>query len=258
MYDVHCHLIFGEDDGSRSLEESIDMVKIYMDNGYKGAILTSHYDRGRYKVSSDRLIPKYELLKNRIEEEGLDFKIFPGNEIQIDETSVDLLKKGEVLSLNKSSYVLCELPFSSKPFYAKEVFYQMQLEGWTPIIAHVERYPYVENNLDWIKDFINTGVLTQLNLSSLSSARSKDLAIKLLQSNMVHMVGTDSHQSEWRSPKVKEDLEILKDLVGEDKFIELTSTNPLKVIKDEYIPNGYDEIVDLSKNRKKRWFEFWR
>src|SRR5699024_1393651 len=131
--------------------------------GYKGAIITPHYDPGRYEVSSDKIYPKIEELKSMIKEEGLNFEIFPGNEIQIDENTIKLLKEGKILRLNDSRYILCELPFFTKPIYAREIFYQIQLEGWTPIMAHPERYSYTENNIDWLKDFIKSGVLLQLN-----------------------------------------------------------------------------------------------
>lgn len=259
MYDTHCHLIFGEDDGSRSLEESIDMVKTYKDQGYEGLILTSHYDEDRYLVTADRVLAKMEILKEELRKLNIDFDLYPGNEIQINANTLDLLKEGRILSLNKSRYVLCELPFSTKPIYAREVFYQLQLEGYVPIIAHAERYDYIRHDLDWYYDFIKAGCLLQMNLSSLTSPSLKEHSEEMLRRNMIHLVGTDAHQSEWRSPNVKKELERLKELVGSESFTKLTQINPKKIIDDEFISSAYDDLVmDKEDKKRKKWFEFWR
>lgn len=260
MYDTHCHLVFGEDDGSRSLEESIEMIKIYKEVGYAGAILTSHYDEGRYLVTADKVLDKLEMLKDELVRCDIDFELFPGNEIQIDGNTMNLLKEGKILSLNNSRYILCELPFSTKPIYAKEIFYQMQLEGYIPIIAHPERYDYVRNDIAWYDDFIKSGCLLQMNLSSLTSPSIRNLSKEMLDRKMIHLVGTDAHQSEWRSPDVKDELTLLRDLVGDDKFKELTEINPKKIIDNEYISSRYDDIEKNTekKTKKKKWYEFWR
>jgi protein-tyrosine phosphatase len=260
MYDVHCHLIFGEDDGSRSIDESIEMIKIYKDLGYKGAILTSHYDEGRYLVTSEIVLEKLEILKNAIKEKNIDFELFPGNEIQIDLNTMNLLKENKILRLNNSRYILCELPFSTKPIYAKEIFYQMQLEGYIPIIAHPERYEYIRNDIEWFDDFIKTGCLLQMNLSSLTSTSLKDISEKMLARNMIHLVGTDAHQIDWRSPNVINELEVLNNITGKEKFEELTHVNPKKIIDNKFISSNYDNLKKLSENKitKKKRFEFWR
>ncbi|MDD7305126.1 MAG: protein tyrosine phosphatase [Peptoniphilaceae bacterium] len=262
MYDIHCHLIYGEDDGSRSIEESIEMIKIYKSIGYEGSILTSHYDESRYLVTSEKTIEKMNLIKERLNEEKIEFELFPGNEIQINENTIDLIKNNKILRLNNSRYVLCELPFLTRPLYAEEIFYRMQLEGWIPIIAHPERYKYIESDMGLFNNFIKSGCLLQLNLSSLTSKSLAPIAKELLERNMIHFVATDSHQSKWRNPNVKDELDKLKALLGEEKFLQLTTTNPEKVIKDQFISSAYDKVIDLSdkvgKKKKKRWFEFWR
>lgn len=261
MYDIHCHLIYGEDDGSRSIEESIEMIKTYKSIGYDGSILTPHYDDGRYLVTSEKTIEKMNLIKERLNKENIEFELFTGNEIQIDENTINLIKNNKVLRLNNSRYILCELPFSTKPLYAKEIFYKMQLEGRIPIIAHPERYSYIKSDIEYFSNFIKSGCLLQLNLSSLTSNSLSSISKELLERNMIHFVATDSHQSKWRNPNVKDELDILKDLVGDEKFVQLTATNPKKVIKDQFISSDYDKVIKLSdevyKKKKKRWFKFW-
>ncbi|MDO5047845.1 MAG: protein tyrosine phosphatase [Anaerococcus sp.] len=258
MYDIHSHLIFGEDDGSKSLDESIEMVRAYKKMGYEGTIVTPHFDKGRYLVTSELIEKKLKIIEERLAEERIDFKLYPGNEIQIDFDTIDLIKSGKVFRLNNSSYVLCELPFASFPSFAKDLFYQMALEGWTPIIAHPERYTYTRENIPWLKDLIKSGALLQLNLSSLGSDSSKDLAIDLLESRMVSLIGTDTHQMTYRSPLLEEEMGLAREILGEDSLRELIYTNPLRVIEDRPIANPYENIRKEEPKKKKPWYKFWR
>lgn len=260
MYDIHCHLAYGLDDGSRSIEESIEMINIYKENGFKGAILTSHYDTSRYLVTADKVNENLEILREKLQENKIEFELYPGNEIQIDDSSISRIKKGELNRLNNSRYVLCELPFLTRPNYLTSIFYQMQLEGWIPIIAHPERYSYVISNPRWLNQFIKTGCLLQMNLSSLNKEDTRNTALFLLDNDMIHMVATDSHQSEWRSPNVNKLLMDLKEIVGEKKYIDLTDINPKKVIDDIFISSNYKELEDIEnrKRDKRKWYQFWR
>lgn len=261
MYDIHCHLAFGVDDGSESLEESLEMIKIYKRVGYTGAIVTSHYDKGRFTVMGPTVREKIGIIKDVLKDEGIDFSLFPGNEVQIDGDTVSLLKKGDLNRLNDSRYVLCELPFFTKPNYAKDIFYELQLEGRVPIIAHPERYQYVRKNPNRIVDFINSGCLLQMNISSLSSKDSEETARYLLEKNFIQVVATDSHSSRWRNPNNSKEFGLLKDLVGENKYRELVEVNPEKIVKNDFIrvsPVEIDEQSEGSDKKKRRKFGFWR
>lgn len=259
LYDIHNHLIPNVDDGSRSIEETITMIQQYIDSGYHGAIVSSHYDKGRYIVEADKVIDGIEKIRGELDRQGIDFEIYPGNEIQIDLNSIKDISSGKVLRLNNSRYVLCELPMMTKPNYVSNVFYEMQLNGWIPIIAHPERYSYVQENPDWLLQFIKTGCLIQINLSSINKPDSKDVTKELLERNMVHIIATDSHQSEWRSPNVKKELEEIKKLIGEEHFTRLASINPKKIIENQFISANYDKIkVEKNKDTKKKpWYKFW-
>lgn len=259
LYDIHNHLIPNVDDGARSIEETMKMIHQYMDSGYYGAIVSSHYDKGRYIVEAEKVLRGVELIREELKNRNIDFEIYPGNEIQIDLDSIKDITNGKVLRLNNSRYVLCELPMMTRPNYAGNIFYEMQLNGWIPIIAHPERYNYVQNDPDWLLQFIKTGCLVQINLSSINKPDAKEVTKELLERNMVHIVGTDSHQSEWRSPKVKVELEQLKEMIGEEKFETYLSINPRKVIDNQFISANYDKIKKDENNntKKKPWYKFW-
>lgn len=256
MIDIHNHIVYGVDDGSRNLDESIKMVELYKKAGFDQIIATSHYDKSRYMVDANEIKEKVFIINDEIEKRTLDFKVYPGHEIQVELDMIKKIKSGDLLTLNNSRYVLCELSFVNKPTFLKDLFYNLELEGYVPIIAHVERYPYVENNIEWLEDFIKMGVLIQINYSSIKS--NFEITRELLERNMVHIIGTDSHQSEWRNPDIRAYKDEMLKIVSEERFEILSTINPAKVINDEFISSEYDKIIKPEKREKKGIFNFWR
>lgn len=253
MIDIHNHIIYGVDDGSRSLEESMEMVGLYKKAGFDKIIATSHFDRSRFMVDANEIRQKCEILNAEIARNEIDFKIYPGHEIQVEPNTTKLINDKTLNTLADSRYVLLELSFLNPPLFLKDLIYNLQLEGYVPIIAHAERYSYVKKNIDYLLDFIKMGALIQANYSSIS----KDDTLKImLERNMVHILATDAHQSEWRSPDIREYKNEIVDIIGESKFETLATTNPSKIINDEYISSAYDEIRIVEK--KKSIFNFWR
>ncbi|MBP2068980.1 tyrosine-protein phosphatase [Anaerococcus nagyae] len=256
MIDIHNHIVYGVDDGSRNLDESIKMVELYKKAGFDQIIATSHYDKSRYTVDANEIKEKVSIINDEIEKRTLDFKVYPGHEIQVELDMIKKIKSGDLLTLNNSRYVLCELSFVNKPTFLKDLFYNLELEGYVPIIAHVERYPYVENNIEWLEDFIKMGALIQINYSSIKS--NYEITRELLERNMVHIIGTDSHQSEWRNPDIRAYKDEILKIVSEERFEILSTINPAKVINDEFISSEYDKIIKPEKREKKGIFNFWR
>lgn len=256
MIDIHNHIVFGVDDGSRSLEESLAMVDLYMKSGFNEIIATSHFDRSRYMVDASEIRDKVSLLNEKIKEKGLDFKIYPGHEIQVEVGMEKKLATGELLRLNDTRYVLCELSFVNKPNFLRELFYSLQLEGYVPIIAHAERYPYVASDIDWLIDFIKMGALIQVNYSSIKS--NYETTKSLLERNMVHILATDAHQSEWRKPYINDYKEEILKIISEEKFEKLSTSNPSLVLRDQFIASEHEKILIEKKKEKRSIFSFWR
>lgn len=256
MIDIHNHIIYGVDDGARDIDESLKMVELYQKVGFDQIIATSHYDSSRYKVDAGEIKEKVEILNEECSNRGLDFKIYPGHEIQVELDMIKKLKSGELLTLNSSKYVLCELSFVNKPTFLNDLFYNLQLEGYIPIIAHAERYPYVEDHIEWLENFIKAGALVQINYASIKS--HADTARELLERNMVHIIGTDAHQSEWRNPDISAYKDKILKIIPGEKFDNLSTINPQKVIDDEYISSDFDKIIRPEKTKKKGIFNFWR
>lgn len=248
MLDIHCHLLYEVDDGSQSIEESVEMVKQYIETGYSGCVATSHYHRDRVIVDSDTVYEKIKALKKELAGQEIHFDIYPGSEIYLDEKSLEDIRNGKALTINNSSYVLCELPFRVRSKKRENILYEMKSEGLRPIIAHPERCKYVQKNPNLILEFVEKGYLVQMNLYSLLRDSTKDLCKDLLNKDLITVVGTDAHRSVWRSPLVGDCLLELKKIVGEKRFELLTEDNPEKIVNN----------IPIRPIKRKKDYKYWK
>lgn len=259
MLDMHNHILYGVDDGSKSLEESVRMAKMFVESGYTDVITTSHFINGSYEKQKPFLQNRLNEITQELNKQHINLNLYLGNELYYESGILDLLKEGRIATLANSNYILLEFSFNQAPYGLNNSMYMMQLAGYTPIFAHVERYKYVQENPDWLKPYIDQGAYIQCNLECLSKPESKDYKtiLDLLNRGYVHLFGTDAHQSEWRSPMVKPQLDILQELLTKEAYQTLLIDNPYAILHNEDIetPEKYLKIVPkvsfLTKIKKK-------
>ena len=193
--DMHSHLLPGLDDGAETIEESEDMLRRFVDLGYKKAVLTPHVMSDAYKNTPETIGEKLETLRPIAAQVGIE--VHAAAEYYMDEIFYNKLLKGEkLLSFGASNYVLVETSYINEATYLSHVCFELQSKGYTPVLAHPERYTYLYENFQKYEDFIQRGVLFQLNLNSLVgyySPTAQKIAEKLIDKGMVHFVGTDCH-----------------------------------------------------------------
>lgn len=248
MIDLHSHILPGVDDGSKNMEESINMARQYVENGIDKVIATPHFIEERDLSIRDRNKLVLEELKSNLKKERIDLKLYLGNEIFVSPDILKYLREEKVSTLNGTRYALIETAMFDIPTSMENVIYELCLKGYTPIIAHPERNTKVQESPNILYKFIMSGALTQINLPSLEGRygeKVEETAKILLTHNMVHFVGTDAHSPRTRSPKVKKSLEILSQIVDEDEFIRLTKLNGEAVLENKEIlveePVMYEE-----------------
>ena len=148
MIDFHSHILPNIDDGSGSMEESINLIREATEAGFAGIISTSHYlqdyyecdEQERRKLLED-IDDEASKLSNNI---GMQMpKLYLGSEIYITTDMINLLEEKKASTINNTKYVLFELPMNSRPLFVKDVVYKLIEDGYRPIIAHPERYSYV-------------------------------------------------------------------------------------------------------------------
>ena len=238
MIDVHSHILPNIDDGSRSIDETFNLIKEAKEAGFEGIICTSHYMENYYET--DR--PEREVWINAIHEnlknKNIEMNLYLGNEIYMSDNIIKLLEDGKATTMNDTSYVLFELPLNVEPMNLYDMVYEMQQYKIVPILAHPERYSFVQTDPELIYDLIDKGVLMQANYGSIVGQYGKKAQMivqKFLENNMIHMLGTDAHRQNTIYPKIPEILVELKSLIGEEKLNELTTINPELVINNKRI-----------------------
>jgi len=251
MIDIHCHILPGVDDGSKDLNDSLEMAKIAQSEGIKTIINTSHYHPDFDYIVGEKLLEELVNFNKVLKENNIDVEVLIGNELYYSDDLLEYIDKKEFYTLNKSKYILIEFGHTRFPKNVCDVVYELKIRGYIPILAHVERYQEVQDNPKLIQEAIKEGALIQVNASSVlgkgPSECNKSCDV-LLRHNRVHFIGTDAHGSNRRRPFIKDAYEYVSKKYGEDKANKLFLDNPSRVINNEEI-NFIEESVESTPKR---------
>ena len=195
MIDIHSHLLFGVDDGSRTLEESVHVIKKLSEVGYTDIILTPHYiNDSTYVSTREENLDVLKRLKVGLIRNNVNVNLYLGNEIYIDSEIANLLKNNIISSLNDTKYLLIELPMSGESEIYYDIFLDLINMGYKVILAHPERYISFQKDFNKIYELKELGVLLQSNVGSVLGdyGRGAKKTIKrLLKENLITFMGTD-------------------------------------------------------------------
>lgn len=258
MIDIHCHLLAGVDDGPGTWDEVMEMVAQGMKDGIEGAVATSHIP-DRLGPEVDRLYQaKFEELKERIEETGLAFQIFLGAEIFFQFGLEEQVGNLQTATFHGNGmYFLLELPLGFFPPQFDQVVFRLRARGLRPILAHPERYASLSRNLDRARDWVEQGVLLQINGGSLTGQFGRHVqrtARELVASGLVHFVGSDAHNITSRPLRLGEAREAVQDLLGEQGADLLFRINPERAIRGQEVHSLAPLAVE---DRPTGWWRRW-
>jgi len=204
--DIHCHVLPGIDDGPCCSDMSLAMLESAKASGIVRIVATPHYISWKYDNTGGKVAESaYGLRKASIEKNSRIFKdisLYSGCEALINPCIPELLKKGEVLTLAGTSFVLVELPVAFLPPQAWNFFYGLEIAGFRPVLAHPEKYEYLFKDEESISLLINRGVLFQINSSSIigiNGRKTQKAALDLIGRGACHFVASDSHSARTRS-----------------------------------------------------------
>lgn len=193
---MHSHLLPGIDDGAPDIESSLQLIRGMSAMGYSKLITTPHVMWDMYKNTREIILNKLELLRSAVQKEGLNIEIHAAAEYFLDDYVAGLLKNKEPLLTVSGKMVLVEFSLAQPSMSLKDILFEMQMQGYQPIIAHPERYIYMEGNKEFYDELKDIGCLFQLNLLSLTSHYGKsvsNLAQYLIKKDYYDLVGTDLH-----------------------------------------------------------------
>ncbi|WP_268224874.1 tyrosine-protein phosphatase [Sinomicrobium oceani] len=221
--DIHSHLLPGIDDGAGTMEDTGRMLAVFKELGICHIITTPHIIQGVWPNTSESILQKQDEVLNSQKIGDMTFRA--AAEYLMDESFRELIKQEDILCL-RDKHVLVEMSYINPPISLFDILFDLQVAGYTPVLAHPERYLFYHENFDMYHKLKKAGCLLQLNLLSLTSYYGKEVhqtAGKLLKSGMFDLVGTDAHHSrhlDRLQQKIKtEDPAGLSELIKNNKRI---------------------------------------
>ncbi|WP_423149579.1 tyrosine-protein phosphatase [Rubrolithibacter danxiaensis] len=193
--DLHSHLIPGIDDGSPSVEHSVDLVSKMMELGFKKLITTPHVMADYYRNTPEIIKTGLDNLREELAKRNIEIQLEAAAEYYLDETFDNKLESGQVLTLGKG-FLLFELSFVNCPQSFYDTIEKIKDKGYKPVLAHPERYPYFANSIENYQKIKATGCYLQLNTLSLTGYYGKPtqkIAEELVDKYLIDFLGSDLH-----------------------------------------------------------------
>ncbi|MEK4555309.1 tyrosine-protein phosphatase [Jeotgalicoccus sp. FSL K6-3177] len=257
MIDIHNHLLVGADDGPATEQDALDLLLQAKDNGITDIIVTPHHYSGDFINHKSKILTEMEDLQSVIHKNNIDINIYPGQEIRINGDLVNELETGLNLSLNHSNYVLVEFSFTEIPAYAEKLFFELQMKGYTPVIAHPERCRPLKDNPEKLYDLIEKGALAQVTANSVAGKLGEGIqktSLEMLQNNLIHIVGSDAHHAKNRPFMLKEAYEVIEKELGAS-YVDYLKYNSKAILNNKEVklkaPIQYSADKQKKKKRKK-------
>jgi protein-tyrosine phosphatase len=230
MIDIHHHLLWGLDDGSTSVEESVAMARIAVADGITHVVCTPHAN-GQYAYDARLVEEKIETLQSTLDDAGIALKLGRGCDFHMSYDNIQEAKARPTrFSINGLGYLLVELPDYGLSHALTEIFYQLQLSGLTPILTHPERNATLQADRQRMAEWMRGGLLVQVTAGSVLGHMGKQAqrsAHQLLANRWVHFLATDAHNITSRPPRMREAYEMVAEKYSPEYAHALCVGNPL-------------------------------
>jgi protein-tyrosine phosphatase len=222
--DIHSHLIPGIDDGAKTFEETLKLMRALQGFGTSQFITTPHIIQHVWNNTAEQIKTKEVATKIELEKHQITVPFRAAAEYMLDDNFMQLFQSEQLLTLKKN-YVLVEMSYINAPIQLYTFLFDLQVAGYIPVLAHPERYLFYQNNFEEYLKLKKAGCLFQLNLLSVVGYYGNEItkiSEKLLQKGMYDYVGSDVHHANHIAAfdlKVKlKDLLPLKEVIANNQF----------------------------------------
>jgi protein-tyrosine phosphatase len=256
MIDIHCHPLPGIDDGARSLDEATAMCRMAAEDGITHLVATPH---SNYSYTFDSSL-NAQLIRELQEKVGTKPRLLLGCDFHLSYDNIQIcLQDSRDFTINRTSYLLVELPDQFIPENLNRVYYEIQVAGLKPIITHPERNPLIQRRPELVEHWVSIGCLMQLTAQSYTNgfgSKARKLAESLLDAGFVHFFASDAHDVKRRPPILSRCYGKLAEEKGKMIADLLLQENPESVINGKPLPPQPDPAEFTGRGIKRRWFSF--
>ena len=253
MFDTHCHILPMVDDGSSSLQESLNMIKMAYEDGVRAILATPHKNHPIDFRPQKTAEESFELLRSAVMDRYPDFELYLGAEFYITDDYLSVLEKNEnELVTGNSRYILIEFDRSVSCDYMSDVVHEFKVRGFSPIIAHAEMYQSLTGSPQNAYELRNQGALIQLTSSSIEGKRGSKITSfceDLIKNSAVDFAASDAHGEQRRKPLLSSAYKKVTELAGKDAADRMFVINPQLMISGQEIKTS--QIQKSSSSGRK-------
>ena len=238
MLDIHCHLLPDVDDGAQSLEEACMMARIAMDGGTNAIVVTPHWNVPDHDdtLGCEYFLKQFKSLSDAFLLQKIPLKLLMGMEVFATDDVAFKIESGSALMINASRYIMLEFFMNDHPLRVNGILDEVMHLGLIPVIAHPERYAFVQHELDIAYCWKRKGCLLQINKGSLLGAfgrRIQKTACDMLSLKLAHVVASDAHSPYQRTPNLFDAYEYISDHFSRSYADDLMQHAPLQIISNQ-------------------------
>lgn len=245
MIDLHSHILPGIDDGAADEDQALEMARQAVAEGVTIQACTPHIYPGVYPNTGPDILARVAWFQSLLDYEQIPLRVVAGADVHISPDLVQRIRSGEVLTLAGTRYILIEPPHHVVPPRMEEIFFNLQVAGYQPILTHPERMSWIEHRYDLITILAKSGVWMQLTTGALTGkfgSRAAYWSERMLGEGLVQIVATDAHDPVHRRPEWTDAIEVLRQFVGEEETRRIVHERPAAILA-----NSPPEQVNMPK-----------
>lgn len=255
MIDIHCHILPEIDDGARTLEESLELAELLIQEGVTTVVATPHVFDLRYPTpTSEQIQDRLAQVRGQLDSR---LHVVCGAEVRLVPEVTTVLHRQEIF-INRGPYLLIEFPSGLIPHGIERLLFELTSSGVRPIIAHPERNRGFLADAERLKTFVGMGCYAQLDAPCLlKKDEVRRTALRWIEAGLIHVVASDAHRTHWRPPQLADPYAEVEKHCGADVARALFVDNPQAVVEGEPLPFA-PEIRLVNKSVTSWWQGLWR
>lgn len=246
MIDLHCHLLPGVDDGSKSMDISLKLANDAVRDGIDYALLTPHHMNGVYLNHKKAVIQQTQEFQVELDRHKISLKVFPGQEVRINGDLLTALDQDDILFADEGGrYLMLEFPDDDVPSYTSNMIYELMQRGIIPIIVHPERNTQIMKQPDILYELLSRGCLSQITAGSyvgIFGHKVQKFSKQLIQAGQAYIFASDVHNLPNRKYEMTNAFVKMNHEFGND-YVSRFNENAKRIINgDNILPNNFSEI----------------